>query len=584
MMPEPQDSGRETALIWVATALGGVVRCWSPDRLGLTHFDEGMYAMAALWVTLPGGLTEIDPAASLYAPPGYVTLVGLAYVVGGVIALAPILVSIVFGVATIRLAGSVARRTFGPGAGVAAAALAAANGQHVAFSRMALTDSMFLFFWLLAMELGGRFLERPGWMRAVAFGLSVGLAQNVKYNGGLAGLLVAATAILGLVRDRGRRDSPRPFLVARGLLVAGLVAVALYLPWAFYVEKHVGYAQLAAHHRSYTGGLGAWPSRLTTQLAQVVALSGGSHWGFTGWSAAMIGARLVRGSPGGRGLRSWGVGVAVILLSALLFAVLPELPWWLGLAWVPWLLRDDRPTHRLLGVWWLALSVITPFYHPYARLWLPLTGAGWLLSAGAIVWLTRRAESPDAWREAIAALSRANGWRSQWRAQEGVIYVAGCAALGLWLSLGPGPRPVPLPGLLQPTDSFRRHVAGLIPDPAAAGVESILALCRPHGHLYLVLQGRVPFRKMQGLDQLLADAQPGRWALVDEVLLRQGNNLDEAMRRLQQRYEPVPGAGWEETLSPPTLLDVDPSAAYGDTSARRSHWWLLRPRPAENLP
>ena len=32
-----------------------------------------------------------------------------------------------------------------------------------------------------------------------------------------------------------------------------------------------------------------------------------------------------------------------------------------------------------------SLSVLTPFYHPYARLWLPLEAFGWLLLGGAFV-------------------------------------------------------------------------------------------------------------------------------------------------------------------------------------------------------
>ncbi len=49
----------------------------------------------------------------------------------------------------------------------------------------------------------------------------------------------------------------------------------------------------------------------------------------------------------------------------------------------------------MLGSWWILLSILTPFYHPYARLWMPLHAAGWLLVAGLIVEL---ASSPRACR------------------------------------------------------------------------------------------------------------------------------------------------------------------------------------------
>ena len=82
--------------------------------------------------------------------------------------------------------------------------MAALSGFHVAFSRMALTDASFLFFWVLALIAGQRFLERPGAARGVVLGLSVGLAQWFKYNGWLAGVAVPMAACLGLVDRRER--------------------------------------------------------------------------------------------------------------------------------------------------------------------------------------------------------------------------------------------------------------------------------------------------------------------------------------------------------------------------------------------
>ena len=47
------------ARLWVVAALtlvGGMLRLWSLGRLGLVHFDEGIYALAGLWVFSPQGL------------------------------------------------------------------------------------------------------------------------------------------------------------------------------------------------------------------------------------------------------------------------------------------------------------------------------------------------------------------------------------------------------------------------------------------------------------------------------------------------------------------------------------------------
>ena len=94
------------------------------------------------------------------------------------------------------------------------------------------------------------------------------------------------------------------------------------------------------------------------------------------WTAAWLGMAYVAygwqlvpppGSP-----KDWTVLLIGLFGGMAALVALPALPWWAGLGLCAWLLRDPRPTARMLGVWWLVLSIATPFYHPYARLWLPL--------------------------------------------------------------------------------------------------------------------------------------------------------------------------------------------------------------------
>ena len=155
------------------------------------------------------GLAGLDPTLIPYAPPGFPFLVGVAYLGLGVSDLAAILVSILAGTLTIPAAAWLARRTFGAGAGAAAAALVAFSGFHVAFSRVALTDASFLLCWILALVCGQRFLERPRFSSAIALGLSVGLAQWFKYNGWLLGVFVVLAACLGILVDPKERHRPR---------------------------------------------------------------------------------------------------------------------------------------------------------------------------------------------------------------------------------------------------------------------------------------------------------------------------------------------------------------------------------------
>ena len=194
--PPRLDSGffRESLVVIALTMVGGVIRLWSLGRVGLIHFDEGIYALAGLWVFSPRGLLDLDPNLIAYAPPGFSILVGLSYLFFGVGDVAAVLVSIVSGTLTIPAVGWVARRTFGSGAGAAAAALTAFSGAHIAFSRMALVDASFLLFWVVAIGQGQRFLERPKPARAIALGLAVGIAQLFKYSGWVSGGIVAISA------------------------------------------------------------------------------------------------------------------------------------------------------------------------------------------------------------------------------------------------------------------------------------------------------------------------------------------------------------------------------------------------------
>src|SRR5438445_9877060 len=92
---------REIPIIAVLTLAGLVLRLWRPGRMGLVHFDEGIYAIAGLWSVSPRSLAGLDPMVIAYAPAGYPVLVGLAYFGLGVSDMAAILVSIAAGTVTI---------------------------------------------------------------------------------------------------------------------------------------------------------------------------------------------------------------------------------------------------------------------------------------------------------------------------------------------------------------------------------------------------------------------------------------------------------------------------------------------------
>ncbi len=246
---------------------------------------------------------------------------------------------------------------------------------------MALTDASALLAWLISLGLGMRFLERPGLFRAVALGVGVGLAQDFKYNGWLTGGIVIGAALLGVI---GAVPERRPSRILKTFACGAIGAFVSWLvvwPWFWFVEAHGGYAALLRHQQSYLGSFNSWWPHFQIQTDQAVALSGGA-WlilpglvlaGLTPWIArplAWVSATLAMSS-------------ARRVLIAVGFASLPwalvSAPYWLGLVVSPWLITRPLASIRLVGAWWVVLAVMSPFYHPYARLWLPYHAVNWLL-------------------------------------------------------------------------------------------------------------------------------------------------------------------------------------------------------------
>ena len=576
MTPAGPDHGSRWEWIAVAvlTVIGAGLRLWPIGHLGLTHFDEGIYALVASWVLMPKGLAAIDPILIAYAPPGYPILGGLAYAVLGRSDGAMIAVSQVAGTLTIPVVAWFGRRTFGPGAGFASAVFCAFSGPHIAFSRMALTDVSFLLAWLLALGAGMRFLERPGFARAMVMGLAVGVAQEFKYNGWLSGGIVIGSAVVGmLARPEGRKAGSILGTFGWGGLAAGVAWLVVW-PWFAFVEAHGGYSALLRHQRSYLGGSGDWWPNLLIQADQAVALSGGSGLvvpglilsGLASWICGQARPEAARTSmPAGRRL----LGAMLRVLVAWFFVASP---WWLGLIAFPWLVVGPRPAGRMVGVWWVALALSSPFYHPYARLWLPFHAChwlvlGWLVSDG--FGFVRAFDSSRADRPRTIGIRMAQ------------VVTLLLAALGGFVHFTTTERRQarPQPDLFAPSDSLYQatvQLAAILPDE----VKGLRLLVRPPVTYYLA--GRVGLYPMSGSDQLSMAGGRGVWALVDSAILRSelGEPSGGSGRNLLDRF----AKDWEvveefpTTLSLPTMLDLDPGAARRENADRSCPLWLLRPR------
>jgi dolichyl-phosphate-mannose-protein mannosyltransferase len=549
------------------TAAGGLLRAWSVGRLGLVHFDEGIYAMAGTWVLSPRGLGGLDPTVIPYAPPGFPFLVGLAYGLFGVGDIPAILVSITTGTLTIPVVGWLAYRTFGRGAGAAASAFAALSGAHIAFSRMALTDASFLLFWLLALGQGQRFLERPGPARAVALGISVGLAQLFKYNGGIAGVVVAVSAAVWTLFRPDERAAKAQFTLWGWGLFAALIAAVVYWPWFRFVDSHSGYAALIAHQRGYMGGLSSWPGHAVVQLEQDRALSGGVIWlafgGFVG--AISMQAAVGALSAGSRSLsKHLMVALSLTALGSFFHAaLLGAILWMVVLAATG--VRAPTRAASVLVVGWSILVLLTPFYHPYARLLLPLQAIAWVLLGGAFTILRQVADR-------VTELDR----RRVWGVPESLLrFSMACWLVPLLLAALPRGEATdrPIRELLAPSDSVRRACRSIATD-LPGGVESLRLYARPPVTFYL--SATLPVAPQPTLEALFAPIDPKVWALLDAAMVRQGGGLRGRLSVSANRWDlarEVP-----TTLNVPALLDVDPSAALRRTPGRSAPLLLFRPR------
>ncbi len=548
---------REAAAIAAFMVIGAILRFWGEASLGLNHFDEGVFATSAYTMLSPKGIAGINPLDRYFGPPGFPILVSYSYLLFGISDVAAILVSQVAGILTIPALGWVGRRTFGPGAGAMAAGLLAMAGPSVVFSRMALTDTTFLLAWIIAIGLGTMFLERPGILRAILFGAAVGLAQNVKYNGYLPGFTIALAAIAGCLWPAadGRRHAG--FALARGL-IAAVAAAVVYWPWFHYVDHQPGgYADLLRHHRTYLTGWGSWLTNWRLQMSQATALSGSIYgqvnWGMIAWPLSLLG-----GVYAASGRKPSAMEYGAILAGAILFGTSPNAPWWITLFSLPWLLTDHRQSVRVVGFWWTIMAILTPFYHPYARLCLPMHAAAWVV---------------------LGSFAPAIGTVARIPVSPRTIAIALAIGVAMIQDLAIPPRAHPLPGLLASTDSLRMACERLdrtreLAVQSGAGPMRIRVLGRPSAVYYLGLFGTGRIYREIDLVGLSENIQPGDWAVLDDTILpgfEAGKAFDPRWRRAMSPVLIPDG------MSLPTLLDINPNQAYEWSPSRDSYLHVYEP-------
>lgn len=348
---------------WLTAAalalLALLVRLPNFNQLGLTHFDEGGYAVGALALARGEGPDQFLSQQHFLSPPGYFGLGGMFMQVVGESATVLFLISLFFGALTAPLLFALVRESASRGSAAGAGVLLATSDFHVHYSRMALTDVSFTFLLLLALLLFTRGFRTDRMSTYLMAGIVVGFAWLTKYHGWLAGL-VAILAHGPRLKERG---------VQLRLIASASMAIALYAPWYFHVESLPGgYAALTAEQGRF---LSDW-----TNLVQHIWLQ--------------VDAQRFLESP------LSGVGFALALMTKV--CIDQRTDWKIALMFVPALLlfqmslgscialflmwvatgRNLRSIPRHVLVATVLFAVLTPLYHAYPRLALPFVCGFWM--------------------------------------------------------------------------------------------------------------------------------------------------------------------------------------------------------------
>ena len=159
---------------WTALGLAllaAALRLWHLGDLGITHYDEGGYAMSALAIHDNAVPQDLYPLQHYLSPPVVFGLAGwLMQLLGTTSELALIGVSQGAGILTVPLLYVIGQRWLGRSAGLGAGLLLALSDYHILYSRTGLTDAPFVLLLLLAIWLYGLAHDRERTQRWRAIG------------------------------------------------------------------------------------------------------------------------------------------------------------------------------------------------------------------------------------------------------------------------------------------------------------------------------------------------------------------------------------------------------------------------------
>jgi hypothetical protein len=508
-------------LAWAAVGL--LLRVLCIQGRGLSHFDEGVYALWAHGVNYPGHM--------FFAPPLFPSLLALPTYLMPWHDTMLLAFNAVLGAAAAVVAGTVAWKWFGPASGAFATALVAMSSFHLEMSSTALTDMLFSVVFLLGVYFAeGLFgpssfqphrspFQWATWW--AAYTACSGLALWTKYTGPL--VLLAGPAAVAAFLIAYRQTVPRRQVLVpasfRLLLWAAAMATAWasYMPWFRYVAGQLGsYRVLVAHHRGYLEGWQAWLENAASYLYFSELLCGPASC-----LSAVLGPLVALRCASHRAAKtSWLGTTAATSLFALGTALFGD-AFWLALGGFG-ALHEGRAKKSsweksltcalMCGV----LLLILPLYRPYPRLAFPLSCLAWVLGSKYGLEVLDRL-SPSGQRPTAA-----------WAAVGVMTFL-----VTLWLQLvaywtRPWKGSLTPPGTEAPRP-LREAVASLLRQGTEKAGD-VLAVVRPALLFYLAGKARVEMAPDRRTFELLDRQGWGKLLLVDSALLRDNPDLRSRLR------------------------------------------------------
>lgn len=176
----------------VAIAL--LIRLWNLPNLGYSHWDEAFFVGDG--ERLAAGLRSGWNSVGWYAPPGQSVALSFGFRVLGVYPWVTFGMSAIWGALTVLACYLFGRDVFSHREGLLAAAFCATSEFAVMYSRMALSDAMFGFFFIASLHLLWRALEGRGRWSVLGAGIATGILINTKYDGPV--VLVVGPAYVAL--------------------------------------------------------------------------------------------------------------------------------------------------------------------------------------------------------------------------------------------------------------------------------------------------------------------------------------------------------------------------------------------------